>query len=309
MGAPDFMLKSQAVVTTPGSWSREEKAEVVDVVPQPEPEPPPQFVPGVFPNMPAEVYHRIEALSSGGGKKLRRSPMHYKDARDTPDKRTPAKDFGTAVHSGVLELPSFADVVVDHPEINKRTKLGKAEYAAFVEEHDGKIVLSPKDYKRVLACMAAVRKHPGAMKLLAHAITELSLFWVDAEYGNPCKARFDIINLGGAGDLKTTTDASEVEFAKDIANWEYNSQAAHYISGAEHALDETPRFYAFIVVESEPPHAVATYYLGAPSILAGQHLMSIAHERYKLIRETGQFPGYSDMIECINVPRWALRFS
>lgn len=302
------MLQQQAVVTTPGSWSREEKVEVVDVESQPEPEPPPPFVPGVFPNMPAEVYHKVEALSASGGVKLRQSPMHYKLARTKKMVPTAGMRFGSAVHFGVLQPELFGTEVLIAPGCDKRSNAGKAEWAAFELRCGDKCWLDPDDHKRALACIAEIRKHPGAMRLLRGAVTELSIFWIDGEYGNPCKCRFDVINLGGAADLKTTLDASPLGFPKTIANFDYNAAAAHYMSGAEHALDETPKFWAFIAAESEEPHAVATYYLGAPSIRAGQHLMSIAHERYKLIRETGTFPGYADTIEEINVPHWALRF-
>lgn len=269
----------------------------------------PPFAAGVFPDMPAAAYHAIEALSASGGKKLRQSPMHYRLMRDTPNEPTPAMEFGTAVHAGVLEPESFAELVTLAPSVNRRTKDGKAEWQAFAALNVGRIIMAPEDYVRAQACIRAVHAHPAAAKLLDGGERELSLFWEDARYKVPCKCRFDAINHGGGIDLKTTQDASPEGFARSIAAFQYHAQAAHYISGAEHALNESPRFFAFIAVESEPPHAVACYVLPAPAILAGQHLAAIALERYAEALASGKWKGYSDTIDSIQLPGWALKFN
>lgn len=268
----------------------------------------PPFVPGVFYGMPAETYHAIEALSSSGAKKFRQSALHYKLFRTVKNEPTAAMEFGTVVHAGVLEPDALACYAVA-PKVDKRTNAGKEVWAQFVACHTGKIILSQADADRAQGCIRAVRAHPGAMKLLDGAKTEVSLFWHDARYKVPCKCRWDGLNHGGGFDLKTTQDASREAFAKTIAAYEYHAQAAHYISGAEHALDASPRFFAFIAVESEPPHGVACYALPGPAILAGGHLASIALERYAEALASGEWRGYPDTIETIELPRWAMRFS
>jgi exodeoxyribonuclease VIII len=90
------------------------------------------------------------------------------------------------------------------------------------------------DWFRAKACIDAVNAHPAASQLLAGAERELSLFWTDARYHVPCKARYDARNHGLVMDLKTTQDASPEGFARQAANLLYHCQAAHYFSG-EHA--------------------------------------------------------------------------
>lgn len=269
----------------------------------------PEFAVGLFRDLPAEAYHACEALSASGAKKLLQSPAHYKLWRDEPSAPTPQMQFGTAVHAGVLEPDTFAAAVVAAPEINKRTKAGAEEWAAFVAANAGRIALSAEDYARCLRCVAAVRAHPAATALLTGAEVELSLFWRDAKLGVPCKARYDARNHGGIVDLKTTQDASPEGFARQIASLRYHLQAAHYFSGAEHVCNETPRFFAFIAVESEPPHAVACYALPGAAILAGAHLAGIAAERYARALAAGAWPGYAETIETIHLPRWAMSFA
>jgi exodeoxyribonuclease VIII len=267
----------------------------------------PEFVPGVFDDMPAARYHEIEAMSSGGVKTMLRSPSHFRLMRDGKSK--PPNDpmrLGSAVHEGVLEPATFAERVACAPNCDKRTKEGKALWAEFNACNDGRLVLSLPDFERARRCVDAVLEHTAARALLEGARRELSLFWNDGKFQVPCKARFDIFN-GGIADLKTCVDASPEKFSRTIAEYGYHIQGWHYYSGAEHALGTSPEFFAFIAVESEPPFAVAVYRLDRPSLLAGADLVDEALARYKTCLEQGSWPGYKPTIETINVPRWALR--
>lgn len=258
--------------------------------------------------MPAEQYHQIEAMSASGAKKMLRSPRHYKLMRDTPNEPTDAMQFGTAVHCGVLEPEHFASRVVVAPSVNKRTNAGKEELANFEALNFGKIVLSPGDMRRAQASINEVWSHPAARRLLTDAKIEGSLFWFDAEYNVPCKLRYDAFNLGGLIDLKTTQDASPEVFGRQAANLLYHVQAAHYWSGCEHVTNAAPTFFAFVVVESEPPHAVACYVVPPAAMQTGRRLMDEALARYKVALVAGKYAGYPDTITTLELPRYALRF-
>lgn len=267
-----------------------------------------QFAPGVFHDMPGEVYHAIEAMSASGAKKMLRSPRHYRLMRETPNEPTAAMQFGSVVHAGVLEPETLESCVAVLPEVNRRTNAGKAMIADFEALNPGRILLDAAEYARALACIKAVHAHRGASTLLDGGEREVSLFWNDGRYGVPCKARLDIRSHGGITDLKTTQDASPEGFAKQISNLLYHVQGAFYCSASEHALNESPRFFAFIAVESEPPHAVACYALPSNAILAGLHLVNRALERYAAALAAGEWPGYPDTIDMIKLPPYALRF-
>lgn len=268
---------------------------------------PDRILDGLMRDLPAEVYHAHEALSNGGAKKILRSPQHYRLMRTTANEQTAAMQLGTCCHTGILEPDRFASTVVQAPELNRRTNVGKADYEAFCAAHAGKIILSADDMKRAQACISAVRAHPAAMKLLTRAEVELSLFWRDGRYDVPCKARWDARNHGGVIDVKTCADASPEGFSRAIGSFLYNLQAAFYFSGGEHVLGETPTFFCFIAVETEPPFSVACYELDTPSILAGMNLADEALRRYAEALQTGQWRGYPETIQRINAPRWMLR--
>jgi len=276
--------------------------------------PPPveQYVPpfevGVVDGMPAERYHRTEAMSSGGVRAITKSARHFRLMRDTINQPTAAMVFGTAVHDGVLEPAQFGARVVCAPKFDMRKTVDKEAAAEFRAMHAGKSQLPPEEFDRARRCIDAVQAHPSARKLLDGAIVERSFFWNDARYNVPCKARWDASNRGLLIDLKTTKDASPDEFAKSIAHWMYHAQMAHYISAAEHLLDASPQAAVFIAVESEPPHLVACYELPGNAILAGLHIVNLALAKYADAISTGTWPGYPETIEAIQLPRWALRF-
>lgn len=268
----------------------------------------PAFAPGLYATMPGEQYHAIEAMSASGAKKMLRSPQHYRLMRDTPNEPTAAMQFGTAVHAGVLEPDTFADNVVCAPEVNKRTKDGKAEWEYFCDLHRGKTILSPEDFARSQACVAAVRAHPSASALLHGAKMEMSLLWEDGKYKVPCKARFDAWNHDLVIDLKTTQNAAPDEFPRQAASLLYHVQSAGYFSGAEHVLDLTPQGFVFVCVESEPPHGVACYQMPINAILAGGALWNTALERYAEALVSGQWHGYPETVETMKFPAWATKF-
>ncbi len=270
---------------------------------------PPPFVPGSFPDMPADTYHAIEAMSSGGIKKMVRSPGHYRVMRTTTKPSTPDQQFGTSVHCAVLEPVRFPELVALTPPVNKRTIAGREAWALALSLNPGRILLDPDDYERVIGCAAAIRAHPAASYLLDGATCETSLFWNDGKYGVPCKARPDVMNHRGMVDVKTIDDASPDAFARRVASNLWHVQAAHYISGSEHVLAASPDFYAFVAVEVDPPHFVAVYELPTPAILAGMHQANIALERYQRALANGTWDGYPATMERLPFPRYALRFN
>lgn len=300
---PDFMRAGAvAPVAPPANDAAEGEFIAKEAPPR---DPPPPFIEGVFDAMPAETYHRIEAVGSGGLKKLLRSPMHFRAEREQASAPTAAMQFGTAVHAGVLEPDTFMTRVVQMPALNLRKPSDRETAAQFVAEHRDAVVLSQSDYRRCLDTVAAIRAHPSVQKLLAGAEVEKSFFWRDARYGVPCKARWDARNHGLAIDLKTCQDASAEAFARTIASFQYHAQAGHYSSGSEHLLNASPQAFVFIAAESEPPHGVAVYALSAAAIGEGMNLADIAYARYAEAIKSGHWRGYSDKIEAINLPRWA----
>lgn len=252
------------------------------------------------------AYHALDAVGKSDLDKIARSPLHWKYA---VREETSAMRIGSAVHCAVLEPERFvAEYVVAPPTTlcDKRTKAGKEQFAAFEEENAGKTVLTFDDGVLCAHIAESVQAHPRAKALLQSGQPEASLLWSDSEFNVRCRARADWLREDGTLiDLKTTQDASPAAFAKSCANFRYHVQAAWYLDAYQAATGDLPSSFIFIAVEKTPPYAVALYELDAEAVDLGRALARRDLARYANAREFGVWPGYSEAIQPLSLPRWA----
>lgn len=262
---------------------------------------------GIYPGIPAAEYHGWDAASNSRLSRLLRSPRHLRAYLDEPQEDTPALLIGRATHAAVLEPDVFASGFVCAPEVDRRTKAGKEEWAAFCDANAGREVLSPADHALCLALRRAVQAHPAASTLLGHAgDIEVSGVWTDHASGCRCKLRADKLcgSVGVVVDLKTTQDAGSESFTRSIFSLGYHRQAAMYIDGLRaNGLDV--EHFVFVAVEKTPPYGVAVYRLTDEAIDAGRKQLRSLLATYRWCTERDEWPGYSDDIQDISLPRWA----
>lgn len=267
----------------------------------------PAFAPGVRYDLAHDDYLRLPALGSSDIKRILRSPAHYRAAADDTADAADALLFGTAVHMGAFEPARFEREVVALPDVDRRTKAGKAEHDAFVLAHPGALLLPAADLERARRVVAALHEHSAAAHLLRDGVPEVSLQWVDEATGAPCKARVDWLRPDGSMvDLKTARDASPLGFGRAIGQYGYAIQDAHYSAGGTVALRQRPPYFAFIAAEKDPPYAVGVYVLDDEAVAAAEARRRGALERWAECTRTGRWPAYSDLIETITLPKWAL---
>lgn len=249
-----------------------------------------------------EEYHAHPALSKSGLDRLAISPAHYQAWLSEPRIETPAMKLGSAVHCGILEPDRFLKDYAPLPEgLDRRTKAGKEMYAEL--ESSGKILLSADDLETVNRMRDSVLAHPAARELLAEGIAETSHF---AELGGVAvKCRPDWLSGGIVVDLKTTQDASLSGFSKSIANYRYAVQAPFY-SDILASLGHDVVAFLFIAVEKTAPYAVGVYELDDMSIEIGREQYQHDLDTYRRCVESGEWPAYSNGIEKISLPKWAI---
>lgn len=257
-------------------------------------------------------YFKVEALSASGCKHLLRSAAHYKAWRDTPKEPTNAMKLGTASHGLILE-PELTHFIVQPPHIDRRTKAGREEYDALVDEAERRRlpIISYDDAIKAEEIRDAVYANPHAMNLLLEAQTEVPHFWRSNECDVNCKAKLDAIrpDIGAVIDIKTTRDASVAGFTRAIFNMFYHLQAAHYAEAYAMMHEGAfPTNFYFIAVETEAPYAVGVYNLSQSSIELGMRMRNLAAERYKRAIESGIWQGYEEaQVISIEAPTWASR--
>ena len=247
-------------------------------------------------------YHWHPAISKSGLDRIDQSPAHFLSWLNQPKKETPAMAFGTAAHCWILENNQVLDRYGLAPIADKRTKEGKALWAE--SEASGKTILSSDDWGRLNNINDAVYSHPVANELLDNGIAESSVF---AELlGVNVKCRPDWLHDNSViVDLKTTDNAGPNAFAKSVANYRYHVQAAFYTDICREAGIDVKAF-VFIAVEKNPPFAVSVYELDADSIEVGRTLYQRNLETYRRCLETDHWQAYSNAIEVLTLPRWAM---
>lgn len=252
-------------------------------------------------DMPAEVYHKVDALSKSLMTKALKSPAHYRAAVDgKSDEPTKAMQIGTVAHTAILEPHKLAEIVAIKPDgMSFVTKEGKAWKA----ENDGKIILDAQEAADIDGMAQSVRRHPSFEPSHLDNKIEASVFGEDEETGLPLKARPDLWaeGIGLILDVKTTDDASEEAFLRTIQKFAYHVQAAHYIemTGASD--------FVFIAVERNAPYAVAAYRLSAEWLELGfetrRRAIRIVHECTAM----NSWPAYPTATTTLALPAWVAR--
>jgi hypothetical protein len=135
------------------------------------------------------------------------------------------------------------------------------------------------------------------------------MFATDPETGVDVRCRFDFLpkDRRVAVDLKTGRkgQAKSHKFATAVTDYGYHISWAHYMLTAELA-EEPVHEMVFLVVETEPPHHVATYVLDRDFKEIGQARALQARRRFARALETGEWPGLPPQIQTIRPPAYEI---
>lgn len=284
---------------------------------------------GEVPDMQAEEYHSITAMSSGALKALARSPFHYWAEYRAPNRpaREPAPRMftGTLAHCSVLEPDAMASRYIVVPEDAPRRPTAaqwKAKkpspesvaamewWAGFNERAAGRLIVTAAQYETTQRQVAAVLAVPELAHLLEDGRPESSVFWIDEETGAFCKARPDWVRPLPDGrvillDLKTTVDPSPQAFGRTIFSFGYHRQAAHYSEGFTRATGLEVAAFVFGAVSSEYPFVAVPYMLDEESRLMGfaerRRLLTL----YAECERAGTWPAFGEGVQLVSLPAWA----
>jgi exodeoxyribonuclease VIII len=212
-------------------------------------------------------------------------------------------EFGTAVHTRVLEYDAFDDRYIVAPaSMDRRTKAGKEAHAEL--EASGKIVLSADDFDRIRYIADSVWNHPTASDILSEGQTEVSV--MENVDGTMVRGRADWFRPSILADLKTTSDGSPEEFGRSVAKFRYHVQDAVYTDLFARAGELITNFF-FIVVETAQPYATVVYELDEEAKSLGQYLYERDLQTYRECIEKNEWPGYQTGVNTLKLPGWALR--
>jgi hypothetical protein len=253
-------------------------------------------------------YYAVDAVSHSRLREMRKSPAHYRMALDSPDEATEAMEFGRLIHCAVLEPSKLPlQFAVKPPDIDRRTKEGKAAWAEFQEAADGKTIVTEADMAMARSMADAVTLHPTAGDLVENAVltgdVERPFFWRDTELGLDRKAKTDMVLPDGTVvDLKTTVDAGR-DFRKSVIKYGYHTQAAYYGDALE-SVGREMRDFLIIAVEKGRPHGVVVYRLSADLVAAGRKTVRRWLRMVRECEDAKEWPGYPAGVIPLNAPEW-----
>jgi len=224
-----------------------------------------------------DEYHSHKSISASGLKIIyKKSVYHY---LNSIFKMTDAMNFGSAVHSALLEDSNDIAVL---PEFNARTKEGKKIKQDFFDNNKGKIIIKQEEQEAIEKIKKNFNGHSLA-KSLVQRLTETEVSYYGTIDKVPVRVRPDGIKDNDyIIDIKTTMDASPRYFKSQMYNFAYHLQACFY----SEALGYDPAKFRFITIENKYPYTVEVFAMSEDMIEYGRDAWRIAFNSWKEYLET-----------------------
>lgn len=238
------------------------------------------------------------------------TPQDFKRMLGRVSPKSKALDFGSAVHLAIFQHDIFDDNVVVEPSINKRTNVGKAEYAEFIKQSEGKLVISQEELEACYRIMENVERHPIIGRVFQGKVGRPETAGYFKRNGHQYRFKMDYIIEDGDFilELKTTISGHEWSFKKSIQDYNYYTQMAMYRYGYQQIkrTQDIPSF-GWIVVEKSPPFKV---YLWEPSenwFKLGIKKLTDAMDLYEYCVSKDEWKGIPDEFITIEPPRYLMK--
>lgn len=264
--------------------------------------------PGFYTELTNAEYHGGPGISKSGLDMIAHCPSSLPWSRQAPvhTEKLKAMDFGTALHTMLLEPHEFDNQFAVAPELSLRTNAGKEELAEFQAEHGHKMTMSASEHEKLLIMLDSVKAHPTAQWIMEQkGVNEASIYWNDEPTGELCRVRPDRILT----DHHIIVDVKKVDgmdrFEKHVEEFRYHVQHAMYCDGYKQHFGVEPEFI-FLVVSSTVGagrYAVDVVDLDLSWIQSG-------YERYREALETYHQCRVNDdwtHIRRLERPRWAAK--
>lgn len=249
-------------------------------------------------NLSNRDYHSDPAISKSGLDEIAKSPLHYWSKYLDPDREpvkwTDAFTIGAALHALVLEPQNFDKEFVTIPKIDRRTKAGKEEYAAWEAKTSDKILVNDQQLELCEIMRDSILSHKKAASYLdGFGQAELSIFF---EWeGVSCRCRPDYIREDGVVvDVKTAACAHPDVWMRKAFDFRYHVQTAFYSEGYRQAFGEDPKGFIFVVVEKSPPYGVSVFRASAELEEVGSYDALDDLNLFRECLEKNEWPGYSE---------------
>ena len=265
--------------------------------------------------MAEKEYNEAEGVRRSDLWKTNESPEKFRWYIDHPIEPTPAMAFGSAIHKMILEPASFGDEYAVAPVCDRRTSDGKLMWKTFLEENEGKTVISTDDAVIMKEMEEALERCSVANDLLrGDGDAEIAFFWTDDRTGEKCKVKLDRLIKGMDGkfyivDYKTTTCAETEAFNRSMLKFGYTLQAAMYTEALMrgYKLPYRPGFI-FVVQEKKAPYSINIIQVSPEVMEYGETQFRTLLDKLHTCKELDEWPGYLPVgggYNWTDLPAWA----
>jgi exodeoxyribonuclease VIII len=205
---------------------------------------------------------------------------------------SPAMMLGHLVHTTTLEPHAVYERYAVAPKVDRRTNAGKAAFAEFEAESEGKEVVTVDDMTTAIGCATALLRNETLApffnaRSLPIKIEERINFEV-AGLPMRCKPDWLCVDLGLIIDLKTTRHTKRSQFERSVESLGYHRQSWLYREAAQQKYGKAFRFL-FAVVHTSAPFETACYELDEKGNEDGRLDAIALIEQFKLRQRTNNW--------------------
>ena len=205
-------------------------------------------------NITQKEYRDIEAISNSELLTIERNPSDFIWAKNAPvdSTKTAALDFGTMLHTALLEPEQFNKDLVIYDQTKSRETV---KFNAFMQDvGENAIVLLESEYDKIRLMIDSAKAHPTFSYYLSQFDSFESSI-VGEFAGVQVKIRPDCKNdkLALIGDLKSTADLSAwreaMTWKNPLFTYNYGHTAAFYMEVYSKFLGKQVNEYHFLVCQ------------------------------------------------------------
>jgi exodeoxyribonuclease VIII len=277
--------------------------------------------PGVYLGMDFDTYGALPFVNASKLKGFHEATPAHARAAMSEDTETKAKNLGHAIHLALLEPARYQAEMLVIPKVDRRTKAGKAAWAAFEAKAGERLMLTDEESLTIKGIQAAISQNETAKALLTNkGLSEVTLVWDEwASTGAPirCKNRLDrYTSLEGwpvIVDIKSLGwPASRHTWEREAYKFGYWFQAPFYVDGMD-AINPLPegsdayRRFMWIACETKPPHCVRVFEADNDAMQWGRDQYQASLRKWAKAQEAGSWEGWDGGVELAGLPGWVYK--
>lgn len=239
-------------------------------------------------------------LSYSSIKEFAKSPRHYMNYINA--KREPSKEMnmGSLIHALLLYPSEISKQFAIAPDVDKRTKEGKAAWEQFVQTSEGKIAVTESELNEANSIVDIALSSKEISNMISQCTAFEQEFRHDIQ-GLPFRGFVDGIANDFILEVKTMSDASPQNIIREFYNRKYYIQAGLYSS-----VYKLPVRY--IILETKPPYNYMHSFASQDYIQKGIEELNWLTTRFKQCMDMDAFSsGYQfnlDELFQVELPSW-----